>query len=595
MATLSNNDLTITIRATDKASQVFAGVGGSLDKLDSNVSGFTSRAGAAFGAFAKRSAVALAAAGVAAGGFAVKSAGDFEQTRIGLENMLGSAERAKSLLADINRFAAETPFEFPELADATRQLVAFGFSGEDAFKTMQQLGDVSAAVGAPIGDLSYLMGTLRTQGRAFTIDIRQFAQRGIPIYEYLAKVMGVTEKEMSKLIEEGKVGFPEVQKAFEAMTGQGGKFYNTMERQSKSFNGQLSTLKDNLLNVGRNLVGIDKEGTVRSDSLFGKLTEGVGFLNEKLGGLGKWMENYTAVAKPANNVTADWVTSMTFLELATRRAERAEKDLAAAKAATEQAVAQEAAAKGRLAGQNWNVEAAQKAVSDALAQYGEKSPEYIKASEDLQWAQYFLNQELNNTAGATLNVITKFGEQEDALLELESATKNYQMLVEGLSNNSLPGLRVELGKVELQAMTTAENFQRSLGTVQSGVMTLNGVSGTLQNNVQTADKFMQQLGQIQGMKVPNLKLNQQQGLQLKVGNNAEGTSYWRGGLSWVGERGPELVDLPRGSKVIPNRESMDIARGASGQTVNIGAVHVHNEADEERLIRSIGFKLALAS
>ena len=128
--------------------------------------------------------------------------------------MLGSADKARAVLSQVSKFIAETPFEFPELAQSVRQLVAFGFNAEDAVNTMKQLGDVSAAVGAPINDLAYLMGTLKTQGRAFTIDIRQFAQRGIPIYEYLAKVLKTNEQEISKMIETGKIGFPEVQKAF---------------------------------------------------------------------------------------------------------------------------------------------------------------------------------------------------------------------------------------------------------------------------------------------------------------------------------------------------------------------------------------------
>ena len=46
----------------------------------------------------------------------------------------------------------------------------------------------------------------------------------------------------------------------------------------------------------------------------------------------------------------------------------------------------------------------------------------------------------------------------------------------------------------------------------------------------------------------------------KIGRNAQGTRYWRGGMTWVGERGPELVDLPRGAAIYPHSKSMQIAR-----------------------------------
>lgn len=268
---MANANIKAVITAEDKASGVLRGFAGRVDQLGDRVVSTMKTASVAFGA-----------AAAAATTFAVKSAADFEQTRIGLENMLGSADAAREMLAKVSKFAAETPFEFPELAQATRQLVAFGFSGEDAFETMQQLGDVSAAIGAPINDLAYLMGTLRAQGRAFTIDIRQFAMRGIPIYEYLAKVLQTNTKELTTMIEEGKVGFPEVQKAFQLMTAEGGKFHNTMQRQSRSLSGLFSTLKDNIGMAARELVGITQEGDIKEGSLFARLQQGVTTLNANL-------------------------------------------------------------------------------------------------------------------------------------------------------------------------------------------------------------------------------------------------------------------------------------------------------------------------
>lgn len=268
---MANAQIKAVITAEDRASGVLHGFSSSVEKVGDKVVSSM-----------KTAAVAFGAASVAATTFAVKSAADFEQTRIGLENMLGSADAARAMLSKVSKFAAETPFEFPELAQATRQLVAFGFSGEDAFKTMTQLGDVAAAIGAPINDLAYLMGTLRAQGRAFTIDIRQFAMRGIPIYEYLAKVFKTNTQEVAKLIEAGKVGFPEVQKAFEMMTAEGGKFHGTMVKQSKSLTGLFSTLKDVIGSTARELVGITQEGDIKAGSLFDKLRQGTARLIETL-------------------------------------------------------------------------------------------------------------------------------------------------------------------------------------------------------------------------------------------------------------------------------------------------------------------------
>ena len=47
-----------------------------------------------------------------------------------------------------------------------------------------------------------------------------------------------------------------------------------------------------------------------------------------------------------------------------------------------------------------------------------------------------------------------------------------------------------------------------------------------------------------------------------VGKNAAGDNNWRGGLTWVGEEGPELVNLPRGSRILPNKESVSLTSNA---------------------------------
>ena len=294
MPLLSSSDNSLQILISTKADA--KGVKDTQDAL-SRLSGETEKSSTSFLKLSSAVAAGQAAfsalknvAGTVTG--AIGDAASFEQTRIGLENMLGSADKARGLLGDISKFAAETPFEFPELAQATRQLVAFGFSGQDAFGTMKQLGDVSAAVGAPINDLAYLMGTLRTQGRAFTIDIRQFAQRGIPIYEYLAKVLGTNEQAITKMIEEGKIGFPEVQKAFAAMTGEGGKFNNTMARQSKSLNGLFSTLKDNIGQTTRELLGITQGGDIKEGSAFDRLRDVTAALIEQLPRLSRMLSDF---------------------------------------------------------------------------------------------------------------------------------------------------------------------------------------------------------------------------------------------------------------------------------------------------------------
>lgn len=201
-------------------------------------------------------AVSLPILGVA--GAALKGAAEMEQLEVSFTTMLKSGDRAKALMADLTAFSAETPFELPEVMTAGKMLLAYGVAAEDVQGTLRQLGDVAAGVGAPIGDIAYLFGTARVSGRLFAADVNQFTNRGIPIISALAKTMGVAEGSIKKMVEEGKVGFPQLQAALSYLTENGGQFEGLMEAQSQTLAGMFSTLKDNigitLATIGRSIV-----------------------------------------------------------------------------------------------------------------------------------------------------------------------------------------------------------------------------------------------------------------------------------------------------------------------------------------------------
>ena len=180
------------------------------------------------------------------GGAALKAAADNEQLQVAFTTMLGSAENATALMKDLSTFAAATPFESAEIQSAAKMLLAYGSDAGKVTDEMRQLGDIAAGVGVPLQDMAYLFGTARVQGRLFTADINQFTTRGIPIMEALAETMGVAQSEIRGMVEEGKVGFPELQAALGYLTGEGGKFSGLMEAQSTTLMGLFSTLKDNV-------------------------------------------------------------------------------------------------------------------------------------------------------------------------------------------------------------------------------------------------------------------------------------------------------------------------------------------------------------
>lgn len=216
-------------------------IGGAADAASSRMGGLQNKLMSIKGAIG----AAFGVTAIAAFGKQIIDTGSqFEQLQISYDTMLGSHAAGMKMMADTKKFAAETPFELPEVAQASKQLLAFGIEQDKIRTSLKAVGDVASGISAPLGDIAYLYGTIKTQGKAMTMDIRQFANRGIPIYAELAKITGKSGMALNKFVEDGRVGFPLIEQAFANMSGAGGKFYNLMEKQSHSIGGQISNLAD---------------------------------------------------------------------------------------------------------------------------------------------------------------------------------------------------------------------------------------------------------------------------------------------------------------------------------------------------------------
>lgn len=210
----------------------------------------------------------------------VQVRGEFQQLEVAFSTMLGSKAEADALMERVVNLAATTPFDLQGVANGAKQLLAYGSTAEDVTKEIRMLGDVAAGLSLPLGDMVYLYGTTRTQGRLFTRDLMQFTGRGIPLMEELADQFEVAKSEVGALVTAGKVGFAEVEKALISMTSEGGKFYNLMEAQSKTITGRISNLEDSISQMFNEI---------------GKSSEGV--INKALDIAGSLVENYEKIGR----------------------------------------------------------------------------------------------------------------------------------------------------------------------------------------------------------------------------------------------------------------------------------------------------------
>jgi len=185
-----------------------------------------------------------AAAGVAAFK-GIKLAADMEQTEMAFETLLGSAEEADAFIRDLWNFAAHTPFEFQGLTKASRQLLAFGFDAKNIIPTMTAIGDAVSALGGgeyEIERVTRAIGQMRAKGKVSAEEMMQLAELGLPVWEMLAEAIGVDVATAMDMASKGAI---DAATGIDAvLSGMGERFAGSMQKQSETWNGLMSTMKD---------------------------------------------------------------------------------------------------------------------------------------------------------------------------------------------------------------------------------------------------------------------------------------------------------------------------------------------------------------
>lgn len=261
----NTSELNILINAKDNASRTLEGFGSTLKSIGAQATIASSIVAGALGVLGKS---------------AIDSASEMEQNRIAFETMLGTADKASTMLRQISDFARRTPFELPQVVEGTKRLLAYGIEQEKLLPNFEMLGNIAAGVGKDkLPFLTLAFGQVRAAGRLTGAELRQFSEAGVPMLEGLGKHFKKNGEQIREMVSDGKVGFKDVEAVLASMTGEGGKFFNLMGKQSKSFSGTLSNINDNFGRLLRGIVGINEAGEIRKGSIFEIFKNGAtGFL-----------------------------------------------------------------------------------------------------------------------------------------------------------------------------------------------------------------------------------------------------------------------------------------------------------------------------
>lgn len=238
--------------AAEQATQQVGTIAGATDKAKTGVSGLLTEAARGASIWAGWQAADAVMSGVSA---AVGFVGDsmiglndrLQQAEIGFTTMLGSAEAAKAFLDELATFAAQTPFEFPELVAASQKMLAMGFAAEEVTPLLTAIGDAVAAVGGNsemIDRVTTALGQMESKTKVSAEEMLQLTEAGIPAWQLLADHIGVSVAEVQKMASEGEIAADTFITAFQEFSNQ--NFGGMMEAQSKTFSGAMSTIRDSL-------------------------------------------------------------------------------------------------------------------------------------------------------------------------------------------------------------------------------------------------------------------------------------------------------------------------------------------------------------
>ena len=168
-----------------------------------------------------------------------------EQYATSFEVMTGSAEKATEVVEKLKKIGAETPFEMTDLADTTQLLMNYGLTADDAISKMQMLGDISQGSADKMNRIAMAYGQMSSAGKVQLEDIKQMIEAGFNPLQEISESTGESMESLYDRISKGTISVDEITASMERSTSVGGKYFQSMEKQSKTVSGQLSTLKDN--------------------------------------------------------------------------------------------------------------------------------------------------------------------------------------------------------------------------------------------------------------------------------------------------------------------------------------------------------------
>jgi len=500
----------------------FSGLNKGLQQAQNKVEGFTGglnnagkRIGAVFagiGTAALNASKIIGVAGVGFATFGIKTAGELQSLSASFETLTGSAEKGRKVFMDLKKMGATTPFETRDLAKATQTMLSFGISIEDSQKNLKMLGDISLGNKEKLQGLTLAFSQVQSTGRLMGQDLLQMINQGFNPLQIISEKTGKSMKTLKKEMEEGKITTEMVADAFKTATSEGGLFYKGMDKGAQTLNGTFSTLMDNISNMAAGLVGLAEDGTIVEGSLLSLVQKGVNYLNERLGAI-----NWAKVGQDINNNIVTAINNLrTTIENLISWYNQHKIAIEVVMVTLGSFVISLSIVRGALLAYNTMI-----AISTALT--GGFAAVLAFITSPIGWIVIAI--------AALIAIGYTLWRNWSSLTAQGTFLGNKIQWVKDRFNqlkDSVFGLIQALGNIRMpKALTDIMDKMKGLGNIPG-------------------------LGNFLKGKIPGF---------------ADGVRNFSGGLAVVGERGPELVNLPKGTDVFTNEESRKMTAGGGGITI----------------------------
>lgn len=524
----------------------FKGLNKGLQDAQSKIDGFTggikkagNKIGEVFsniGGAAMKYGKILGVAGAAATVFGIKTAADLQALSTSFETLTGSAEKGRKVFTDLKKMGATTPFEVGDLAKATQTMLAFGIEVDKTEGYLKMLGDVSMGNKDKLGGLALAFSQVQSTGRLMGQDLLQMINQGFNPLTIISQKTGRSMRDLKKDMEDGKITVEMVTDAFKTATSEGGLFYQGMDRGSKTLSGTFSTLMDNIKLMSAGLVGLADDGTIVEGSLLDLVQNGVNALNEALGKI-DWVKVGEDISNNLKKAIDDTATAIENLI-------------------------------------NW--------YKDHKIQV-----EIVIVTLGSFVTSFFLVRTAITLYTIAISIATIATTGFGVVIAFITSPITIAVVIIGALIGLLYTLWRNWGALTAQGTFLGDKIQWVKDKFSQLKDSINGMIQAL-GNIRMPKALTDIIDKMKGLgSIPGLGTF----FKGKLPGHANGVRNFGGGMAIVGERGPELVNLPRGADVFSNEESK---RMAGGQGITIETMNIKSGVDWEVGASYLAQKLRLS-